>query len=123
MDPLENSVQEYAWGSRTAIAELLGQTRPSPRPQAELWLGAHPRAPSRVHRDGEWRSLLEVVSAAPESELGAATVAAFGPALPFLVKVLAADTPLSLQVHPDAAQAVAGFEAEERERVPLDAPH
>src|SRR5262245_52309259 len=119
MYPLDNCVQEYAWGSRTAIAELLGHPSPSPCPQAELWLGAHPSAPSRVERGGHWESLLEVIANAPEDQLGAAVVSKFGPTLPFLFKVLAAETPLSLQAHPNAEQARAGFEAEERARVPL----
>jgi mannose-6-phosphate isomerase len=121
MYPLDNRVQEYAWGSRTAIAELLGRPSPSPHPQAELWLGAHPSAPSRVERDGRWESLLEVIASAPEDQLGAAVVSKFGPTLPFLFKVLAAETPLSLQVHPNAEQARAGFEVEERAHIPLDA--
>jgi len=119
MYPLDNRVQEYAWGSRTAIAELLGRSSPSPRPQAELWLGAHPSAPSRVERGGHWESLLEVIANAPEDQLGAAVVSKFGPTLPFLFKVLAAETPLSLQAHPNAEQARAGFDAEERAQVPL----
>jgi mannose-6-phosphate isomerase len=120
---LDNRVQEYAWGSRTAIAELLGRPLPSPRPEAELWLGAHPSAPSRALRHGSWQSLLEVIAGAPEEELGPEVVKRFGTALPFLFKVLAAETPLSLQVHPDAEQAMTGFDAEERARVPRDAPH
>src|SRR5262245_42163251 len=119
---LDNRVQEYAWGSRTAIAELLGRLRPSPRPEAELWLGAHPSAPSRALFGGSWHSLLEGIAGSPERELGAAVVSRFGPALPFLFKVLAAQTPLSLQAHPNEAQAREGFEAEERARVPRDAP-
>jgi mannose-6-phosphate isomerase len=122
VDPLENRIQEYAWGSRTAIASLLGQPCPSPRPQAELWMGAHPSAPSQVWRDGTWRSLLDVIAESPEQELGHAVHARFGPRLPFLFKVLAAAAPLSLQAHPSEAQAIAGFEAEERDGIPLKAP-
>ena len=48
MELLENAVRPYAWGSRTVIAELLGEQVPSPHPQAELWLGAHPDSPSRL---------------------------------------------------------------------------
>jgi mannose-6-phosphate isomerase len=117
---LDNRVREYAWGSRTAIAEMLGRPYPSPGPEAELWLGAHPSAPSRALQDGSWRSLVEVIAAAPERELGTSVVSRFGTSLPFLFKVLAAETPLSLQAHPDAEQARAGFEAEERAGVPRD---
>src|SRR5260221_2942984 len=102
---LDNRVQEYAWGSRTAIAELLGQKAPSLRPQAELWMGAHPGAPSRVNLGEKWQSLLDVIKAEPDRELGPAVAAEFGPKLPFLFKVLAAETPLSLQAHPNMDQA------------------
>ncbi|RAG87518.1 mannose-6-phosphate isomerase, class I [Streptacidiphilus pinicola] len=120
MDRLENTVRPYAWGSRTAIPALLGVT-PSGEPQAELWMGAHPGSPSGVDRGEGGSSLDRVIAADPEAELGAAVVDRFGPALPFLFKVLAAGEPLSVQVHPDLAQAKAGFAAEEAAGVPLDA--
>ena len=122
MDRLDNSVRPYAWGSVTAIPELLG-TEPTGQPQAELWMGAHPGAPSRVDRGAGETALSEVIAADPEGELGAPAVRAFGPRLPFLLKVLAAASPLSLQVHPDLQQAKDGFADEEARGVPLDAPH
>ncbi|MEU9113114.1 mannose-6-phosphate isomerase, class I [Streptomyces sp. NPDC048483] len=122
MDRLANTVRPYAWGSTTAIPELLG-VEPTGAPQAELWMGAHPGAPSRIDRGTGPVSLAEVIDAAPEAELGAATVNAFGPRLPFLLKLLAAGSPLSLQVHPDLAQAKEGFADEERRGVPMDAGH
>ncbi|MGX1544782.1 mannose-6-phosphate isomerase, class I [Streptomyces adustus] len=118
MDRLDNTVRPYAWGSVTAIPTLLG-VEPTGEPQAEMWMGAHPGAPSRTDRG----TLVEVVDADPGKELGAAAVARFGPRLPFLLKLLAADAPLSLQVHPDLAQAKEGFAREEREGVPVDAAH
>ncbi|MER7721492.1 mannose-6-phosphate isomerase, class I [Streptomyces flaveolus] len=118
MDRLDNTVRPYAWGSTTAIPTLLG-TEPTGEPQAEMWMGAHPGAPSRTDRG----TLADVVAADPERELGPASVARFGPRLPFLLKLLAAGAPLSLQVHPDLAQAQEGYEDEERRGVPLDAPH
>ncbi|MET7274545.1 mannose-6-phosphate isomerase, class I [Streptomyces flaveolus] len=118
MDRLDNTVRPYAWGSTTAIPTLLG-TEPTGEPQAEMWMGAHPGAPSRTDRG----TLADVVAADPERELGPASVARFGPRLPFLLKLLAAGAPLSLQVHPDLAQAKEGYEDEERRGVPLDAPH
>ncbi|MFD8552618.1 type I phosphomannose isomerase catalytic subunit, partial [Streptomyces fradiae] len=72
---------------------------------------------------GGLRPLDEVIAADPAGELGDALLRRFGPRLPFLVKLLAADAPLSLQVHPDAAQAAAGYAREDAEGVPLDAPH
>jgi mannose-6-phosphate isomerase len=86
-------------------------------------MGAHPGDPSRVDRGDGPRPLTDVIAADPERELGARTLAAFGPRLPFLLKLLAADAPLSLQVHPDAATARAGFADEEARGVPRDAPH
>ncbi|MFE9775052.1 mannose-6-phosphate isomerase, class I [Streptomyces sp. NPDC005931] len=118
MDRLDNTVRPYAWGSTTAIPRLLG-VEPTGEPQAEMWMGAHPGAPSRTGRG----TLVEVIDADPEGELGAPCVAKFGPRLPFLLKLLAAGAPLSLQVHPDLAQARRGHEDEERRGVPVTAPH
>ncbi|WP_030313460.1 mannose-6-phosphate isomerase, class I [Streptomyces flavochromogenes] len=122
MDLLLNTVQTYDWGSRTLLPELMG-VPPTGAPQAELWMGAHPAAPSRVSRGDAVVPLDRVVSGDPEGELGAVTVRRFGSRLPFLLKLLAADTPLSVQVHPDLAQAQAGFARENALGVPLDAPH
>ncbi|MFA7761118.1 mannose-6-phosphate isomerase, class I [Streptomyces sp. NPDC048723] len=122
MDRLTNTIRPYAWGSTTAIPTLLG-VEPTGEPQAEMWMGAHPGAPSRIDRGAGERALSDVIAADPEGELGAATVAKFGPRLPFLFKILAAGAPLSLQVHPDLLQARAGFEDEERRGVPIGADH
>lgn len=122
MDRLVNTVRPYAWGSTTAIPELLG-TPPTGEPQAELWMGAHPAAPSRIDRGAGPLPLGEAVAADPDGELGADAVRRFGPRLPFLLKVLAAADPLSLQVHPDPDQARAGFADEEARGIRLDAPH
>ncbi|MDH6703640.1 mannose-6-phosphate isomerase [Kitasatospora sp. MAA19] len=121
MDRLVNTVRPYAWGSLTALPDLLGQ-EPTGEPQAELWMGAHPGDPSRADRGDGPRRLDELIAADPEGELGAATVARFGPTLPFLFKVLAAGIPLSIQAHPTLDQARAGFAAENALGIPLDAP-
>ncbi|MEW1872944.1 mannose-6-phosphate isomerase, class I [Streptomyces caelestis] len=118
MDRLDNTIRPYAWGSTTAIPRLLG-AEPTGEPQAEMWMGAHPGAPSRTDRG----TLVEVIDADPERELGPDTVAKFGPRLPFLLKLLAAGAPLSLQVHPDLTQAKEGYADEERRGVPVTAPH
>ena len=120
MDRLTNVIRPYSWGSRTALPQLLG-TEPTGEPQAELWMGAHPGAPSVIDRSSGPQSLDALIEADPEAELGTATVARFGPTLPFLLKILAAGEPLSLQVHPDLARARAGFADEEARGVPLDA--
>jgi mannose-6-phosphate isomerase len=117
---LRNSIQPYAWGSRTALAALQGRA-PSATPEAELWMGAHPLAPSRLSDTG--RSLEEAIAEAPAALLGAPLVARLGRELPYLVKLLAAQQPLSLQAHPDAQQAAEGFAAEEAAGVPRTAPH
>jgi len=97
---LANQVRTYAWGSHTVLPGLLGQAVPSVEPWAEIWIGAHPADPSQLP-DG--RSLAEVE-----------------PDLPFMVKLLAADVPLSIQAHPDRARAVAGFAAEDDAAVPRE---
>jgi mannose-6-phosphate isomerase len=115
---LTGVVQPYAWGSATTIPELLG-VPPTGGPQAELWLGAHPLAPSLV--DG--KPLDELIAADPQGIVGAKPVAAFGPSLPYLIKIIAAERPLSLQAHPSRAQAEEGFAREEGRGIPADAPH
>ncbi|MGH3787642.1 MAG: mannose-6-phosphate isomerase, class I [Pseudonocardiaceae bacterium] len=122
MELLRNAVRPYAWGSRTAIAELLGDPIPAPHPQAELWLGAHPADPSvLLHADGAQTSLLEALGADPDRHLGTRCAQRWGGRLPFLLKVLAAEEPLSLQAHPSAAQAAEGFAREEARGTPRDA--
>ncbi len=135
MYELENVLRPYAWGSRTAIAELLGRPA-SGGPEAELWVGAHPDSPSVAltpasggagrHtpdvNDGGRLALDALIAEDPEHHLGSESVAAFGPRLPFLLKVLAAETPLSLQVHPTLAQAREGFAREEAAGVDPAAP-
>src|SRR5512134_248018 len=119
---LRNPIQRYAWGSRTVLPELLGAASPSAEPWAELWIGAHPRAPSEVEVGGAWRSLRTWIEDRPARVLGERVLARFGAQLPFLLKVLAAEEPLSLQAHPDAARAASGFAREEAARIPADAP-
>jgi mannose-6-phosphate isomerase len=114
---LDNPVRPYSWGSRTAIADLLGKPVPAPHPQAELWMGAHPGDPSRV--DDE--SLVDVLMNDPAGQLGEAVAARWDGRLPFLLKVLAAEEPLSLQAHPSAEQAAEGYAREEARRIARDA--
>jgi mannose-6-phosphate isomerase len=119
---LENVLRPYAWGSTTAISALLGTTA-SGGPEAELWIGAHPGAPSLASRSGASQVPLDTLIAEdPEHFLGAASVAEFGPRLPFLGKLLAADKPLSLQVHPSLEQAREGFARENAAGIDPDAP-
>jgi mannose-6-phosphate isomerase len=121
VDLLEPVTQPYAWGSHTAIAELQGRPAPTASPEAELWMGAHPSAPSGVERDGTRTTLDAVIAADPAGELGAECAVRFGGRLPFLLKVLAAEQALSIQVHPSRQQAEAGYRAEnERGLAPGD---
>jgi len=107
LEPLYGKVRDYAWGSRRAIAGIQGRPVPSDGPEAELWLGAHDGAPA----DLAGRSLPEALAADPAGLLGERVVAEFGVRLPYLFKVLAADAPLSIQAHPDAARAADAFAA------------
>ena len=123
MQLLCGAIRTYAWGSRTAIAEFTGRPAPAAHPEAELWLGAHPGDPALLETpDGGRISLLEAIRTDPEGELGATVRARFGDVLPFLVKVIAADEPLSLQAHPSAQQACEGFEREDRLGLPVNSP-
>ena len=118
---LANVVRNYAWGSHRVIAELLGERSPSALPEAELWIGAHPSAPSRIV-DESGADLAVVIAADPVAALGPEVANRFGSELPFLMKVLAAEAPLSLQAHPDPTQAREGFARENAAGIPLDAP-
>ncbi|MEV4618957.1 mannose-6-phosphate isomerase, class I [Asanoa sp. NPDC049573] len=111
MESLDSPIRDYAWGSRTVLARLQGRAVPSAGPEAELWVGAHPGAPSTLDGEDGPVSLAEAIAAAPTGWLGSQTVARFGPRLPFLMKLLAAEAPLSLQAHPDLEHARERFAA------------
>jgi mannose-6-phosphate isomerase len=119
---ISHSSQRYAWGSPTAIPEILGVPHDG-RPFAEAWFGAHPSAPARVVTPEGELPLDAVVATGREAVLGADVAARFGETLPYLLKLIAADKPLSLQVHPNLARAREGFAEEEAAGVPVDAAH
>lgn len=119
---LRNPIRDYAWGSHRALAELMGRPYPTPGPEAELWMGAHPSAPSLVETDSGEPTLMEWIQRDPVGVLGAEVAERFGGELPFLFKVLAPAQALSIQTHPDAAQARAGFARENAAGIALDAP-
>jgi len=121
MQKLINSLQNYAWGSKTALTELYGIENPTHQPMAELWMGAHPKSSSQVMIDNQPQSLRDVIAANKTALLGDAVARRFNE-LPFLFKVLCADQPLSIQVHPSKSAAVEGFARENAAGVPLDAP-
>ncbi len=116
---LDGVIRRYDWGSPTAIPELLG-IEADGRPAAEIWFGAHPDDPSAIALPG--MTLADLIDDDPHGALGAAVVQRFGARLPYLLKVLAADRPLSIQVHPSLARARAGFAAEEAAGVDRAAP-
>ncbi|MET4058992.1 mannose-6-phosphate isomerase [Arthrobacter sp. UYP6] len=119
---LDNTLRPYAWGSLTAMAELFGR-EPSGSPEAELWIGAHPGAPSAIVPPvPAARTLDELIAADPYQMLGPEAADTYAGVLPFLAKVLAAGSPLSLQVHPTQEQARAGFAAEEAAGLDRGAP-
>lgn len=118
---LHNEVRPYAWGSTDGIAALTGSA-PSGGPEAELWVGTHPGGPSIVVGDPQERTLAEVVAQDPARWLGADLAADGHTALPFLLKILAIGSPLSLQAHPSVEQARTGFAREEAAGPALDDP-
>lgn len=116
MDHLQGTMIHYPWGTFDAIHELL-RTEPDGRPLAEFWLGAHPLAPSALSG-----TTLDAALEQRPALLGDKSVAAFGPRLPFLMKILSARHALSLQAHPNRDQAEAGFAAEEAAGLPRESP-
>ncbi|CCJ70685.1 Mannose-6-phosphate isomerase [Cronobacter condimenti 1330] len=121
MKKLINAVQNYAWGSKTALTELYGVENPDGLPMAELWMGAHPKSSSKVQdAQGQTRALRDVIDADKSALLGAPVAARFGE-LPFLFKVLCADQPLSIQVHPNKQASEEGFARENAAGIPLTA--
>ncbi len=108
---LENSIQPYPWGERgknAYIPRLLGlDVESDDTPFAELWIGAHSSAPSKVILDPDQVMLLsELIDKYPTEILGDSVAEAFNGQLPFLLKVLSAREILSIQMHPNKQQAL-----------------
>ena len=108
---LVGTIQNYAWGSHDQLAKLLRKPSPSELPEAELWFGAHPMAPSSIEHDGTRRGLDALIASSASTQLGDRAFERFG-RLPFLLKILAVEQPLSIQAHPSAEQALEGFQRE-----------
>ncbi len=117
---LEPTFQAYAWGSTTAIPDLLG-LQVTDEPVAEAWFGAHPSASSVLVGDTPV-PLVDALADDGDAQLGHVVVSRFGSRLPFLLKVIAAERPLSLQVHPSLELAADGWEREEARGVARDDP-
>ncbi len=118
---MKNPVKDYAWGSRTAIPGLTGARNPGQKPRAELWMGAHVTAPSLVEKDGKEVPLPDLIRGDPVGMLGREVAETFDDKLPFLLKVLAAAEPLSIQAHPNLEQAREGFRADNDAGIELTA--
>lgn len=118
---LDCPIKPYAWGSKTALPHLMG-TAPTGQPQAELWIGAHPDGPSSLKIQGKPANLEDAIAKDPEAWLSPWVAKRFGK-LPLLLKVLAAAEPLSIQAHPNKAQAEAGFQREEQAGLARTAPN
>lgn len=116
MELLTGRMRHYPWGSRELIANLRGQEA-SPRPEAELWFGAHPAASATI---GD-QELIELIAADPVFHLGERVRKRFGDNLPFLLKILAAAEPLSLQAHPSLSQAQEGYARENAQGIDVAA--
>lgn len=119
---LQNGVMNYAWGQtgQNAFIPSLTGLEPTSLPYAELWVGAHPQLPSKVNVLGIDMDLNRLIEKAPQTILGEKVAEKFNNQLPYLLKVLAADRPLSIQAHPDKAHAKSGFEAEESMGLGID---
>lgn len=117
---LNNPIQNYAWGSHTVLAQMRGVPAPTDQPEAEVWVGAHPSAPSVAEYAGDSTALNVLVENNPDTFLGKNRSC---DTFPYLFKILAIDAPLSIQVHPTDEQAQAGFADENARGIALDAPH
>ncbi|WP_413283408.1 mannose-6-phosphate isomerase, class I [Vibrio sp. MA40-2] len=118
--PMQNVIQDYAWGSRTSINQLFGIDNPNNGPQAEIWMGAHPNGCSKITENNEVQLLSDFINLDKSGILTIGTDTQFGE-LPYLFKVLAAESALSIQVHPSKEQAEIGFEKEEQAGIPRNA--
>lgn len=117
---LKNQIQNYAWGSCEILGRMRGVPVPTEQPEAEVWVGAHPAAPSRATVDGAESPLNELIVENPSRFLRPDRTSDW---FPFLFKILAIDAPLSIQVHPTPEQAIAGFEDEQARGIAIDAPY
>ncbi|ELN9000731.1 mannose-6-phosphate isomerase, class I [Vibrio cholerae] len=120
--PMTNLIQNYAWGSKTALQQLFDLENPTHAPQAELWMGAHPNGCSGIAINGKIVQLSDFIAQNPNLILGENTARQFGE-LPYLFKILAAENALSIQVHPNKQQAERGFAQEEQLGIALTAAH
>ncbi|OAN11671.1 mannose-6-phosphate isomerase [Photobacterium jeanii] len=120
--PMTNVIQNYAWGSTSSIHDLFGITNPNHEPQAEVWMGAHPNGCSTIGIGANATKLSTLIDNNAALFLNDAIADHFGE-LPYLFKILAAEKALSIQVHPNKAQAERGFAREQQQGIALTASH
>ncbi|MDZ4707537.1 MAG: mannose-6-phosphate isomerase, class I [Saprospiraceae bacterium] len=116
------NIQHYAWGGNEYIPQWLGLP-PDGQPYAEAWYGAHPTHPSNLLIEDGVIPLNDWIADHAAEALGQESVQKYGPRLPFLLKVLDVKDMLSIQLHPDKAGAMVGFEEENIKGIPLSASH
>lgn len=119
---LKGRIQHYAWGGYEFLPQLLGINNAEHRPFAEYWMGAHPSAPAELVTPEGNRSLYTACTETPESVLSEKVYNRFGE-LPYLFKVQDVKEILSIQVHPSKEEAEKGFNREEAEGIPINAPY
>jgi len=102
---LQNQIKHYEWGSQKLIPEFLNIDNSKGAPCAEMWMGTHSLSISQTEVDGRLVNLGDVSGE-----------------LPFLFKLLAVEKPLSIQAHPNKAQAEEGFNKEESRGLSIKNP-
>jgi mannose-6-phosphate isomerase len=116
---LQNQIKHYEWGSKQILPEFLGLVKDghssNDKPYAEMWMGTHPSAPSQAYASPE-------ASASVEASGSSVSLQEISGELPFLLKLIAVEKPLSIQVHPNKEQAQKGFERENKEGIELNSP-
>lgn len=109
---LEPAFKLYSWGSYTAIQNMTGRKELEGKTAAEMWMGDHPSGLNSIKEDSSLYPLHNLVESYPEKLIGKSSHEKFPGTIPFLLKVLGAEKPLSIQSHPDKKQAEEGFERE-----------
>lgn len=119
---LQGKVQHYEWGGYSFLPQLLGIKNEENRPFAEYWLGVHPSASAQVAFQNSWYPLQQLIDEQPDQTLSPVIRKKFGN-IPYLLKVMDVREMLSIQVHPSKENAIAGFERENQQGIPLSAPN
>ncbi len=119
--PMKNPIRDYDWGHADLIPRFLNLDWPAGKPAAEVWMGAHPLAPSMLNIQGRWLGMDDWLQSNREEALSSEIAGSCG-SLPFLFKLLAAGKSLSIQAHPNKQEAMEGFARENADGVPLDSP-